>query len=185
MMLLHLHFVCRVATHAEVPPIWREVAQAQTKGDALSILNQYLWAGRDVCRRQFYGAADTMHVCGALFMFVHGDRFMNPGADPAYPAGGLSFWSRRQGGGVLGYEIVETEEHIIVLDRVNVWHEEVTSAMRVKLAVVVGPQTMATDTGTLAFAYHSLFGAPCLMVEAIIPIVDWINENQPEWGRIM
>ena len=39
--------------------------------------------------------------------------------------------------------------------------------------------------GMLAFASRSLFGAPCLMVEAIIPIVDWINENQPEWGRIM
>ena len=91
------------------PPIWREVAQAPTKGASLSILNQYLWAGREVCRRQFFGAADMMHVCGALFMFVHGDRFMNPGADPACPAGGLSFWSTLQGAGVLREEIAETE----------------------------------------------------------------------------
>ena len=49
MKLLHLRFVCGVATDAEVPPIWREVAHALTKGAALSILNQYLWAGREVC----------------------------------------------------------------------------------------------------------------------------------------
>ena len=93
MKLLHLRFVCGVATDAEVPPIWREVVQAPTKGAALSILNQYLWAVTEVCRWQFYGAADMMHVYGALFMFVHRDRFMNPGADPAWPAGGLSFRS--------------------------------------------------------------------------------------------
>ena len=40
--LLHLRFVCGVATDAEVPPIWRKVAQAPTKGAVLSILNQYL-----------------------------------------------------------------------------------------------------------------------------------------------
>ena len=85
MKLLRLRFVCGMAMDAEVPPIWREIAQAPTKGAALSILNQYLWAGREVCRRQFFGATDMMHDCGALFMFVHGDRFMNPGADPACP----------------------------------------------------------------------------------------------------
>ena len=91
MNLLHLRFVYGVATDTEVPPIWREVVQAPTKGASLSILNQYLWVGREVCRRKLFGAADMMHVCGALFMFVHGDRFMNLGADPACPAGGLSF----------------------------------------------------------------------------------------------
>ena len=54
-----------------------------------------------------------------------------------------------------------------------------------KLAVVVGPQTTATETGTIAFASHSLFGAQCPMVEEILPLVDWIEENQSEWGRIM
>ena len=49
MKLLHLRFVFGVATDAEVPPIWREVAQEPTKDATLSILNQYLWAGREVC----------------------------------------------------------------------------------------------------------------------------------------
>ena len=51
MNLLHLCFVCGVATDTEVLPIWREVAQAPTKGAPLFIFNQYLWAGREVCRR--------------------------------------------------------------------------------------------------------------------------------------
>ena len=105
MKILHIRFVCGVATDAEVPVIWQEVAQAPTKGASLSILNQYLWAAREVFRRQLFGAEDMMHVCGDLFMFVHGDRFMNPGADPACPAGGLSFWSTRHGAGVLREEI--------------------------------------------------------------------------------
>ena len=126
-----------------------------------------------------------MHVCGALIMFVHGDRFMNPGADPACPARGLSFWSMRQGGGVLGEEIAETEGKITALDGANVRHEVVMSATRVKLTVVVGPRTTATETGTPAFALHSLFGAQCPMAEAILPLVDWIDENRSEWGRIM
>ena len=72
-----------------------------------------------------------------------------------------------------------------MLDGMNVRQEEVTSATRVKLAVVVGPQTTATETGTLAFTSHYLFGAQCPMVEAILPLVNWIEENRSEWGRIM
>ena len=110
---------------------------------------------------------------------------MNLGAEPACPAGGLSFWSTRQGAGVLGEEIAETEGLITALDGTNVRQEEVTSATRVKLAVVVGPRTTATDTGTLALATLSIFRAQCPMVEAILPLVDWINENPSEWGRII
>ena len=171
-------------TDTEVPSIWRKVVQAPTKGAAFSILNQYLWAGRDVYQRQFYRAADMMHVYGALFIFFHREKLINPGSDPACPSGGLSFWSTRQGTGVLGEEITETEGKITALDGTNVRHEEVTSATRVKLAVVVGPRITATETGMLAFASHSLFGVQCPMVEAILPLVDWIDKNRSEWGRI-
>ena len=67
----------------------------------------------------------------------------------------------------------------------NIRHEEVTFATQVKLAVSVGPRTMATETRTLASASHFLFRAQCPMVEAILPLVDWIDENRSEWGRIM
>ena len=49
----------------------------------------------------------------------------------------------------------------------------------------MGPRTTATETVTLAFALHSLFGAQCPMVEAILQLVDWIDENRSKWGRIM
>ena len=87
--------------------------------------------------------------------------------------------------GVLGEEIAETEGMITALDRTNVRQEEVTSATQVKLAVVVGPRTTATDTGTLAFATYFHFRAQCPMVEAILPLVYWIDENRSEWGGIM
>ena len=61
-------------------------------------------------------------------MFVHGDRFMNPGAETACLAGGLSFWLTRQGAGVFGEEIAETEGKITALDGMNICQEEVTSA---------------------------------------------------------
>ena len=79
--------------------------------------------------------------------------------------------------GIRGEDIAETEGEITALDETNVRHEEVTSATRVKLAVVVGPRTTATETGTLAFASHYLFGAQFPMVEVILPLVNWIDEN--------
>ena len=47
-----------------------------------------------------------------------------------------------------------------------------------KLAVVVGPRKTATETDMLAFASHPLFGAQRSMVQAILPLIDWINENR-------
>ena len=45
----------------------------------------------------------------------------------------------RQGRGVFGEEIAETEGKITALEGANVHHKEVTSATGVKLAVLVGP----------------------------------------------
>ena len=71
--------------------IWLEVCRTPTKAAALAVLSQYLWEGREVCRRQFFGSADILHVCGALFMFMHGDWFVNPRHDPDCPTGGMPF----------------------------------------------------------------------------------------------
>ena len=100
--LIHLRFICRVATNAKIPRIWIEVCWAPTKASALAVLFQYLWVGREVFRRDFFGSADMLHVCKSLFMFVHWDRFVNPRHDPNFPAGGMSFWTTRQGGGNIG-----------------------------------------------------------------------------------
>ena len=89
--LLHLRFIYGVATDADIPWIWLEVCQVHTKASTPEVLSQYMWAGREVCRRDFFGSADMMHVFRDLFMFVHGYRFVNTKHDPYCPAGGMSF----------------------------------------------------------------------------------------------
>ena len=110
---------------------------------------------------------------------------MNPGNHPACVAGGLSFWSTRQGGGDIGENIAETQGRVAALDGTNVRHNEVTSAMRMRLAVVSGPRTTAKEMGTLAYILHSLFRATCPSVAGILPLVDWINVNRSKWGAAM
>ena len=119
-----------------------------------------------------------LHVCGSLFMFVYGDRFFNPRHNPACPAGGMSLWMTHQGGSDVGENIATTEGKITVLDGANVRHEEVTTLVRTKLAVVLRPLTAETETGTHAFVLHSLLGEACLVVEAILSLVDWIDRNR-------
>ena len=133
-----------------------------------------------MCRRDFYGAPGMLHVSGALFSLVHGDRFVNPGANPACPEVRLSFWMTRQDGGDLGETIAATEGRIAALDRANVRDDEVTTATQVKLAVVASPRTTAEEMRTLAFAAHSLLGYQCPLVEAFLPLLDWINSNRVE-----
>ena len=97
--LLHLQFICGVAMDARIPRIWLEVCRAPTKAAALAVLSHYLWYGREVCRRDFFGSADMLHVCRALFIFVHRDRFVKPRNKPVCPNGGVSSWTTHQGGG--------------------------------------------------------------------------------------
>ena len=80
---------------AKIPQIWLKVCRAPTKAAALEVLSQYLWEGREVCQRDFFGSADMRHVCGSLFMFMHRDRFVNSRHDPACRPGGMSFLTAR------------------------------------------------------------------------------------------
>ena len=166
---------------AEIPRIWLEVCRAPTKAAALAVLSQYLWVGREVCRIDFFGSTDMLLVCVDLFMFVHMDRFVNPRHNLACPAWGMSFWKICQGGGDVVENIATTEGTIAALDGANVRHKEVTTATRTKLTVVVGPLMTATDTGTHDYVLHSLLGEACLVVEAILPLVNWIDRNRTEW----
>ena len=100
--------------------------------------------GREVCHRDLFGSVDMLHVCRALFVFVHWDRFFNPWHDPACPVGGISFWTTFQSGGDVGDNISTTEGTITALDGSNIRHKEVRTLLRMKIAVVVGPLTTAT-----------------------------------------
>ena len=134
------------------------MCRAPTKATALAVLPQYLWEGRVFCRRDFFGYAYMLHVCGALSMFMHGDWFVNPRHKPAYPVGGVSFWTTCKGVGDVGENIAYTEGTVTALKGANARHEEVTTMTRTKLVVVVGPLTTATEMGTHAYVLHSLLG---------------------------
>ena len=116
----------------------------RTKAADLTVLSQYLWAGRELFQRDFFDSADILHVCRYLFMFLHEDRFFTPRHEPACPAGGVYFWTTCQGGSDVGEKIASTEGTITALDGANVRHKDVTTETRKKLVVVVGPLTTAT-----------------------------------------
>ena len=183
--LLHLCFICRVGTDAEIPHIWLKMCWAPTKADALAVLSEYLWAGRKVFWRDSFVSADMLHICGALFRFVHRDRFVNPWHDPACPAGSVYLWTTRQDGSNMGGNTVSTEGVITALDSANVRHEEVTYATRTKLAVVIVPLIMTTEMRTHTYVLHFLLGGASPVVEALSPLVIWINRNWTEWVCLM
>ena len=91
--LLHLRFLCGVPTNADIPAIWSEVQATTTKQAGLSLLVQHLMSGMGACRKDFFGHADILHCSVPLYNFVAGDRFVNPGENPACPAGGMSMWT--------------------------------------------------------------------------------------------
>ena len=117
--------------------------------------------------------------CTGIGFPIHGTSLIAPtGACP-------SFWRTCQGGDDVRENIATTEGKIILLDRTDVRHNEVMPATRTKLEVVVGLLTTETETGIHAFVLHSLFGEACSVVEAILPLVEWIDQNWKEWFWIM
>ena len=97
----------------------------------------------------------------------------------------MKFCTTFRGGGNVGENIATTEGTVTTLDGANGRNEEVTTATRNKLVVILGLLTTATEAGTHAFFLHSLLRGACLVVEAILPLVDWIDWNRTEWVRIM
>ena len=90
---LHLRFICGVVSDTDIPPIWSEVHTALTKQVGLSLLSQYLLTCMWECRRGVFGQADLLQYSTPFYNFVAGDRFVNPGESPAYPAGSMSMWA--------------------------------------------------------------------------------------------
>ena len=151
---IHLQFICAVATDANIPRIWLEVCWAPSKAAALAVLSKYLWEGREVFRRDLFGYTDMLYVCGALFMFMLGNRFANPCHNPDFPARVMYLWMTRQGGRDVGENFAYTEGTITDQDGDNVRPKDVTTATRTKISVVVGPLTTATEMGTHAYVLH-------------------------------
>ena len=90
-------------------------------------------------------------------------------ARPGLLRWGCAFLKTCQGGRDVGENIASIEGKITALDGANIRHEEVTTGMRTKLAVVVGPLTTATEMKTHAYVLHSLLGGAIPLVEATPP----------------
>ena len=118
-------------------------------------------------------------------MFVRGYRFVNPQHNPDCPARGVSFCTTRQGGGNVENNIASTEGEITALGGANVRNKEVTSVTRMKLAVVVGPLTTAPEMGIHSYVLHSLLRGVSPVVEAILPLFNWIDQNWTDWVCLM
>ena len=168
--------VCGVATNAEVPGIWQEVAAASTRQEGLALLVQYLLSGMNVCRRDFHGHADLLHVSVPLYNFVAGDRFVNPGENPACPAGGMSLWTTLQGQGDIGSRMATVEADMVALDARNAMADQVARASKVTLQTIAGPTNLQKELGTKGYILHALFGAQCPLVRAFsAEVVDHID----------
>ena len=101
--LLHLRFIYGVATNAEIPVICFKVQACTTKQVGLALLVQHLMVGMGTCWHQLFGHFDILHYSVPLYNFVAGDRFVNPGENPACPAGGYEHVDITSGEGGGGY----------------------------------------------------------------------------------
>ena len=173
---LHLRFVCGVATDAGIPPIWAEVQAASTKQSGFSLLSQYLLTGMGECRRDFLGHADLLHCSTPFYNFIAGDRFVNPGENPACPAGGMSLWTTLQGRGDIGTRIGDTNAELIALDNRNAQADLISRAAKVHLQALGGAANLQKEIGTKAYILDRIFGPTCPLVTAykqhLIPFID-------------
>ena len=183
---LHLRMICGVATNAEIPRIWMEVAAASTRQEGLALLVQYLLSGMATCRWEFHGHADLLHVSIPLYNVVAGDRFVNPGENPACPAGGMSFWTSLQGQGDVGLRMAAADADVAALDARNAMADQIARASKVTLQGIVGASNLQKEIGTKGYILYALFGARCPLVLAYgAEVVDHIDNHFSTFERQM
>ena len=143
-------------------------------------------SGMEVCRHDFMGHADLLHVSIPLYNFVAGDRFTNPGENPACPAGGMSLWTSLQGMTDIGYRMATADADMAALDGRNAAADQIARAARIHLQAITDARNLQKEIGTKVFILHSLFGASCPLVKAYsTQIVDHIDSNFSSFERQM
>ena len=181
--LLHLRMVCGVATDQDIPGIWEEVGAASNKQAGLAMLVQYLMGDMRVCRRTYLGHSDLLHCSIPLYNFVAGDRFVNPGENPACPAGGMSMWTTLQGLGDIGDRMASADADLTALDGRNALADQVARAAKVHLQPISGASNLQKEIGTKTYILSKLFGEACPLVEGYTSVVTWIDENFASFER--
>ena len=175
--LLHLRMICGVATNDGIPSIWREVAAAPNKQSGLAILRQYLMKDMRSCRRTYLGHPEWLHCSIPLYNFVAGDRFVNPGENPACPAGGMSMWTTLQGTDDVGEQMASVDADLTALDGRNMQADQVAQAAKVHLQPIYGATNLQREIGTKTYILAKLFGESCPLVKGYTSVVTWIDEN--------
>ena len=174
--LCHLRHLVGTPTNDGIPAIWSEVQACTTKQAGLSLLVQHLMAGMGACRKDFFGHADILHCSIPLYNFVAGDRFVNPGENPACPAGGMSMWTTLQGRGDVGSRMATADADLAALDSRNAMADQISRAARVHLQTISGAATLQKEIGTKAYILDRLFGPNCPLTLAfsteLIPFID-------------
>ena len=95
---------------------------------------------------------------GGGLKLVTRDHFVNPGANPACPAGGFSVWTVLQVMEDVGGAIAASDAYMADLSRKNSQVDQIFRAAHVVLWVIFGPLTMQQEVGTYCYLLHRLLG---------------------------
>ena len=149
----------------EVPfPIWVERGLVPSKQEGIAILYQYVVTGINEFRHYFHGHSQLLHVGVSPYNFVVGDRFVNPGQNPACPTGGFLVWTSLQGVEDMGDSIAASNSDIEVLDGKNAAADQIILAARVILWVLVRKNTAQKELGTYWYLLDLLLGPWCPLI---------------------
>ena len=92
------------------------------------ILVHFLMVGMKKFRHDFMEHADILNVSILLYNFIAGDRFINPGENPACPAGGMSLWTTLQEKTDVGYRMVTADADMAAVDGRNAAADQICIA---------------------------------------------------------
>ena len=120
---------------------------APSKQEGIAILSQYILTGMELCCRDFHCHAKLLHVEGGLYNFFPGDRFVNPGMNPAYPVGGFLMCKGLQGAEDDREAITASDVDMAELDGINSALDQIVRAAWVVLRVLVCPLTVHRKIG--------------------------------------
>ena len=154
-----------------------EVVGVTTKQAGLALLVQFLMGGISVCHRDFLGYSDLLHCSIPLHNFVAGNRFVNPGENPACPAGEISMWTTIQGEEYVGERIASVDANLTALDSRNAVADQIARTARVHLQTISRATNLQREIGTKTYILSKLFGNTCPLVQGYASIVTWIDEN--------
>ena len=106
-------------------------------------------------------------MVGGIYNFVAGDRFFNPGTNPAFPTGGFSIWTGLQGSEVVGVAMVASNADTAALNDRNAQANQIIRVVRMVLRVIVRPLTMQQGVGICCYLLHCLLGPQCPLIGAL------------------